>query len=219
MAIAIFRSAAGGNLQDVSIRLAHGRLLRPVRHPGHDLCVGDDESPAPPAPPALHARVVGRLRADRADVGRLHGRGRGKLRWRWWGRRRRILGRRWKLRWRRRQRGVVSITRHPRWVHRILSRDDLAAIVDAITRAESLTSAEVRVHLERRVKRAHAGGDPTLARARDIFARLEMHDTAHRASVLIYLAVEDRKLALLGDDAIHARVGDEYWIGVGHAVG
>src|SRR2546430_11817090 len=86
------------------------------------------------------------------------------------------------------------MTRHPRWVHRILSRDDLAAIVDAITRAESLTSAEVRVHLERRVKRAHAGGDPTLARARDIFARLEMHDTAHRASVLIYLAVEDRKL-------------------------
>src|SRR2546430_17659956 len=105
-----------------------------------------------------------------------------------------ILGRRWKLRWRRRQRGVESIPRHPRWVHRILSRDDLAAIVDAITRAESLTSAEVRVHLERRVKRAHAGGDPTLARARDIFARLEMHDTAHRASVLIYLAVEDRKL-------------------------
>jgi len=113
---------------------------------------------------------------------------------------------------------VVTITRHPRWVHRILSRDDLAAIVDAIARAESLTSAEVRVHLERRVKRAHAGGDPTLARARDIFARLEMHDTAHRASVLIYLAVEDRKLAIIGDDAIHARVGDEYWIGVRDAM-
>src|SRR2546430_17267265 len=110
------------------------------------------------------------------------------------------------------------MTRHPRWVHRILSRDDLAAIVDAITRAESLTSADVRVHLERRVKRAHAGGDPPLARARDIFARLEMHDTAHRASVLIYLAVEDRKLAIIGDDAIHARVGDEYWIGVRDAM-
>src|SRR2546428_757761 len=96
------------------------------------------------------------------------------------------------------------MTRHPRWVHRILSRDDLAAIVDAITRAESLTSAEVRVHLERRVKRAHAGGDPTLARARDIFARLGMHDTAHRASVLTYLPVADRNLPNIGRDAPQA---------------
>src|SRR5438094_2694449 len=110
------------------------------------------------------------------------------------------------------------MTRHPRWVHRILSRDDLAAIVDAITRAESLTSAEVRVHLERRVKRAHAGGDPTLARARDIFARLEMHDTSHRASVLIYLAVGARKLALIGDDAMHSRRSDEDWLAVLHAI-
>jgi len=113
---------------------------------------------------------------------------------------------------------MVAISRHPRWVHRILSPDDLAAIVDAIARAEALTSAEVRVHLERRVRRAHGGGDPTLARARDIFARLEMHDTTHRGSVLIYLAVEDRKLAIIGDDAIHARVGDEYWMGVRDAM-
>jgi len=109
---------------------------------------------------------------------------------------------------------VVTIPRHPRWVHRILSHDDLAAIVGAIAGAEALTSAEVRVHLERRVKRAHGGEDPTLARARDIFARLEMHETTHRGGVLIYLAVEDRKLAIIGDDAIHARVGDEYWRGV-----
>src|SRR6058998_868473 len=106
------------------------------------------------------------------------------------------------------------MTKHPRWVHRILSQDDLGAIVDAIARAEALTSAEVRVHLERRVRRAHAGGDRTLARARDVFARLEMHETTHRGGVLIYLAVEDRKLAIIGDDAIHARVGDEYWNGV-----
>src|SRR6266850_2401395 len=104
--------------------------------------------------------------------------------------------------------------KHPRWVHRILSEDDLAAIVASIASAEAATSAEVRVHLERRVKRAPGSGDPTLARARDIFARLEMHETTHRGGVLIYLAVEDRKLAIIGDDAIHARVGDEYWLGV-----
>ena len=109
---------------------------------------------------------------------------------------------------------MVAVARHPRWVQRFLSRDDLTAIIEAIARAEALTSAEVRVHLERRVRRAHAGGDRTLARARDVFARLEMHQTTHRGGVLIYLAVEDRKLAIIGDDAIHARVGDEYWNGV-----
>src|SRR5262249_4917834 len=151
------------------------------------------------------------------DVGRFHGRRRRLRRW-WWGRRRRILGRRWELRWRRRQRGVVIIPKHPRWVHRILSEDDLGAIVAAVARAEGSTSGQVRVHRERRVRRTHGGVDPTLARARDIFARLEMHDTAHRASVLIYLAVEDRKLAIIGDDAIHVRVGDEYWMGVRDAM-
>jgi len=94
--------------------------------------------------------------------------------------------------------------KHPRWVHRILSEDDLAAIVASIASAEAATS----------VKRAPGSGDPTLARARDIFARLEMHETTHRGGVLIYLSVEDRKLAIIGDDAIHARVGDEYWLGV-----
>src|SRR5262249_58114271 len=122
---------------------ADGRLLRALRRSGRDLCLGDDESRAPSAPPPLHARVVGRVRADGDDVGRFDGRRRRLRRW-WWGRRRRILGRRWELRWRRRQRGVVIIPKHPRWVHRILSEDDLGAIVAAIARAEALTSAEVR---------------------------------------------------------------------------
>jgi uncharacterized membrane protein len=38
-----------------------------------------------------------------------------------------------------------------------------------------------------------------------------MHRTRHRNGVLVYLAVDDRKLAIVGDEGIHARVGDEYW--------
>ena len=45
-----------------------------------------------------------------------------------------------------------------------------------------------------------------------------MHETAHRNGVLVYLAVEDRKLAIVGDDAIHAHVGDQYWTAVRDAM-
>jgi uncharacterized membrane protein len=101
---------------------------------------------------------------------------------------------------------------HPDWTHRLLSDDDLDAVARAVTAAETSTSAEIRVHLERRLPRGLLGkpADP-LGRARELFARLGMHRTRDRNGVLIYLALEDRKLAIVGDDGIHARVGAEYW--------
>ena len=104
---------------------------------------------------------------------------------------------------------------HPRWVGRTFSRGDLDAIVEAVRDAERRTAAEIRVHIERRVaaRRRHGPHD-VMARARDVFAALEMHETALRAGVLIYLALADHELAIVGDEAIHARVGDAYWQGV-----
>jgi uncharacterized membrane protein len=100
----------------------------------------------------------------------------------------------------------------PRWLRRRLAADDLAAIADAVRDAEASTSAELRVHLEPRVPRARPG--KTLApldRAREVFASLGMHRTRERNGVLLYVALEDRKLAVVGDEGIHARVGDHYW--------
>jgi len=97
------------------------------------------------------------------------------------------------------------MARHPRWVRRFVSEADLEAVRRAITAAEAGTSAEIRVHLD------HAcPGDP-MARAVSVFERLGMHRTAERHGVLIYVAVTDRKLAVIGDEAIHRRVGDAYW--------
>lgn len=97
--------------------------------------------------------------------------------------------------------------RHPAWTHRLLSDADLEAIAAAVGAAERETSGEIRVHLERRLPRRATA----LGRAAEIFSLLGMQATAERNGVLIYLAVDDHKLAIVGDTGVHARVGDEYW--------
>jgi uncharacterized membrane protein len=100
---------------------------------------------------------------------------------------------------------------HPRWARRLLGDADFDAIAAAIAAAERGTSAEIRVHLERRLPRRVPDA---LVHARDVFLRLGMHRTAQRHGVLIYLAVDDRKLAIVGDEGIHARAGDQHWTSV-----
>ena len=100
---------------------------------------------------------------------------------------------------------------HPAWTKRLLSDADFEAISASIADAESQTSGMIKVHLERRVHGHH--GD-ALDRAKDVFARLQMHQTVERHAVLIYLALEDRKLAVIGDRGIHDRVGDAYWASI-----
>ena len=94
---------------------------------------------------------------------------------------------------------------HPKWVRAFLSEEDLAAIARAVRQTEARTSAEVRVHLD------HTCEEDALRRAVKVFERLGMHRTAERHGVLIYVAVKDRKLAVIGDAGIHERVGEAYW--------
>ena len=102
--------------------------------------------------------------------------------------------------------------RHPKWARRFLSDTDFDAITRAIKAAEARTSAEIRVHLERRVPRRFFRRRPdVLSRAQRVFRRLGMHKTAERHGVLVYLAVEERRLAVVGDEGIHGRVGDRHW--------
>ena len=86
-----------------------------------------------------------------------------------------------------------------------LSPDEESEIVDAIADAENHTSGEIRVHLEKKCK-----GD-ALDRAKKLFGQLKMHKTRLKNGILIYVAVEDHKLAIFGDSGIHSIVGQEFW--------
>lgn len=83
--------------------------------------------------------------------------------------------------------------------------DQKTAIVNAIRQAENATSGEIRVHIENHCRK------PVLDRAADVFAALKMHKTALRNGVLIYLALQDHKMAILGDAGINAKVPPDFW--------
>ncbi|WP_108868838.1 TPM domain-containing protein [Aquimarina aquimarini] len=78
-------------------------------------------------------------------------------------------------------------------------------IVAAIRRAEKTTSGEIRVHLEKQSE------SNVLERASEVFHWLKMDNTAQRNGVLIYVAVEDRKFAIIGDQGINEIVKDDFW--------
>ena len=78
-------------------------------------------------------------------------------------------------------------------------------IVAAIATAEKKTSGEIRVHIEPRCK-----GD-VLARASEVFHKLEMDKTVKRNGVLIYLAYDDKRFAIAGDKGINDVVPAGFW--------
>ena len=80
-----------------------------------------------------------------------------------------------------------------------------ALIEQAIKEAELNTSGEIRVHLE-----GKCSADP-LQRAVYIFNYLKMYNTQARNGVLVYVAVESRKFAIIGDAGINAAVPEDFW--------
>ncbi|WP_018336466.1 TPM domain-containing protein [Butyricimonas synergistica] len=85
------------------------------------------------------------------------------------------------------------------------TKEQKEAMVAAIQQAEKDTSGEIRVHIENRSK------IKVLDRAADVFAELKMHKTALRNGVLIYVALLDHQLAILGDAGINSKVPAGFW--------
>lgn len=90
-------------------------------------------------------------------------------------------------------------------IKNIFTSHQKASIVAAIEAAELNSSAELRIHIENKCK------IDVLDRAAAVFKKLEMEKTELRNAVLIYLAVGDRKVAILGDKGINEVVPDGFW--------
>lgn len=82
---------------------------------------------------------------------------------------------------------------------------DRPAIVEAIRRAEAKGIGEIRVHLQHgRVADVRKAAEAT-------FLKLGMNGTAHRTGCLLFIAPDARSFAVIGDVAIHEKVGDAFW--------
>lgn len=85
------------------------------------------------------------------------------------------------------------------------SKEQQEQILLALRNAELDTSGEIRVHIEK-----NCSGD-VLDRAAAVFDKLQMQKTKLRNGVLFYLAVTNRKFAVLGDAGINAVVPENFW--------
>jgi uncharacterized membrane protein len=112
--------------------------------------------------------------------------------------------------------GIRRIGKHlleHHWrVRRIFPPSVLAAIEQAIKAGEATHSGQLRFVVE-----GALDGKPLFknqsarARALDIFSHLRIWDTAHNNGVLIYLLLADRKVEIVADRGIDARVGAAGW--------
>lgn len=85
------------------------------------------------------------------------------------------------------------------------TKEQQAQILASVKEAEKATSGEVRVHIETSCP------EDVLDRAAWVFKKMGMHKTAERNGVLFYLAVNDRKFAIIGDAGINSKVPAGFW--------
>jgi uncharacterized membrane protein len=89
------------------------------------------------------------------------------------------------------------------------SEQDRLLIKEAVAKAELKTSGEIRICIEDTCPL------DVLDRSAYIFKELGINKTKDRNGVLIYVSLDDRKYAIIGDAGIHLHVKQEFWDHVG----
>jgi uncharacterized membrane protein len=86
-----------------------------------------------------------------------------------------------------------------------LTSNEEEEIIEAIRIAESETSGEIRVHIERLCN------IDVYERALEVFHILKMDNTREQNGVLIYVAVDNKSFVIFGDQGINKVVGEDFW--------
>ena len=112
--------------------------------------------------------------------------------------------------------GIRRIGKHlleHHWrVRRIFPPKVLADIEQAIKASETTHAGQVRFVVEGALDGAPLfRNQHARERALDIFSHLRIWDTAHNNGVLIYLLLADRKVEIIADRGIDAKVGGAGW--------
>lgn len=87
----------------------------------------------------------------------------------------------------------------------IFTEEEQELIAASIAEAEKLTSGEIRIAIEKECK------TDAFDRATEYFFKLDMDKTAEKNGVLIYLAYEAHKFAIIGDSGINRVVPEDFW--------
>ncbi len=87
-----------------------------------------------------------------------------------------------------------------------LSEEQQKSVVEAIKKAEKLTSGELKIHIEKSNPAASVE-----ERTLEVFHILNMQETQERNGVLIYIASENRQFAIYGDEGINKKVKADFW--------
>ena len=87
----------------------------------------------------------------------------------------------------------------------VFNDEEQQRIRTAVEDAEKHTSGQIRVCIEKTCS------ENVLDRAAKYFHQLDMHKTKLRNGVLIYVAVVDRKFAVIGDAGINKVVPANFW--------
>jgi uncharacterized membrane protein len=110
------------------------------------------------------------------------------------------------------KRTAKHLIEHHWRARRIFTHQVLARIEQAIKAGEVTHAGQVRFVVEGALEGAPLFRDQSARdRALDVFSHLRIWDTEHNNGVLIYLLLADRKVEIIADRGIDARVGEAGW--------
>lgn len=85
------------------------------------------------------------------------------------------------------------------------SPEEKRQIERSIRQAETLTSCEIRLRVEKECK------NNLQQHVIEVFRFLGMDRTKNKNGILFYISIKDQKIAILGDKGVNKYVSDEFW--------